>query len=45
MTTQVKKNFSPPIKIGKTKQVFGKNSFGETLGGGENKNTQTKVKN
>ena len=35
-----KKNFSPPIKIGKTKQVLGKN-----LGGGENKDRQTKLKN
>ena len=25
----------PPIKIGKTKQVLGKNSFRENLGGGE----------
>ena len=30
-----KKQISPPIKIGKTKHVLGKNSFGEKLGGGD----------
>ena len=34
-----KKNFSPPIKIGKKQKCFGKNSFGENLGGGEKKKT------
>ena len=28
-TTKVKKNFSPPIKIGKTKQVVGKKVLGK----------------
>ena len=39
-----KKNFSPPIKIGKTKHVWGKTVLGKNLGGGENKDTQTKLK-
>ena len=38
-------NFSHLIKIRNTKQVLGKNSFGENFGGGENKDTQTKLKN
>ena len=36
---RLKKQASPPIKIGKTKTSFGKNSFREKLGGGEKKNT------
>ena len=45
-TTKIKKkNFSPSIKIGKTKQVLEKNSFEENLGGGENKDAQTILKN
>ena len=39
------KKISPPIKIGKTKQVLGKTVLWKTLGGGENKDTQTKLKN
>ena len=34
-TTKVKKNFSPPIKIGKTKQVLGKTVFKKNKGGGD----------
>ena len=40
---RLKKNFSPPIKIGNTKQVLGKTVSGKTLGGGK-KNTQNKLK-
>ena len=36
---------SGKIRFLKNKTSFGKNSFGETLGGGENKDTQTKLKN
>ena len=36
---------SPPMKIGKTKKSYRKNSFGENLGGEKNKDTQTKLKN
>ena len=36
---RLNKNFSPPIKIGNTKQVLGKAVLGKTLGGGENKDT------
>ena len=32
---KVKKNSSPPIKIGKTKQVLGKTILGKNKGGGE----------
>ena len=35
------KQFQLPLN----KTSFGKNSFEETLGGGENKDTQTKLKN
>ena len=44
-TTKVKKNFSPPIKIGKTKHVLGKTTLGKIQEGGENKDTQTKLEN
>ena len=41
-TTKVKKkNSFPPIKIGKTKQVFGKTVLRKIQDGGINKNTQT----
>ena len=33
--TGKKKNISPPIKIGKTKQVVGKTVLGKNKGGGE----------
>ena len=39
------KNRLSPYKNRKNKTSFGKNSFGENLGGGENKDTQTKFKN
>ena len=39
---RLKKSFSP-YKNRKNKTSFGKNCFGETLGGGENKDTQTKL--
>ena len=38
--TKVKKKFSPPIKIGKTKQVLGKTVLGKNKGVGINKKTQ-----
>ena len=44
-TTKVKKKKFPPYKNKKNKTSFGKNSFGKYLGGGENKDTQTKLKN
>ena len=42
---QVLKTDFSPYKNWKNKTSFGKNSFGENLGGGENKDTQTKFKN
>ena len=33
--TKVKKKTSPPIKIGKTKQVLGKTVLGKNKGGGD----------
>ena len=44
-TCQILKTDSSPYKNRKNKTSFGKNSFGENLGGGENKDTQTKFKN
>ena len=41
---RLKTSFSP-YKNKKNKTSFEKNSFGENLGGGENKDTQTKLKN
>ena len=40
---RLKKLFSP-YKNRKNKTCFGKNCFGENLGSGENKDTQTKLK-
>ena len=44
-TTKVKKKLFSTYKNRKNKICFGKNSLGENLGGGENKDTQTKLKN
>ena len=41
---RLKTSFSP-YKNRKHKTSVGKNSFGENLGGGENKDPQTKLKN
>ena len=38
------KIFFSPYKNRKNKTCFEKNCFGENLGGGENKDTQTKLK-
>ena len=41
----LKKELFSPYKNRKNQTSFGKNSFGENLGGGENKDTQIKLKN
>ena len=44
-TTKVfKKKLFSPYKNRKNKTCFGKNNFGENLGGGENNDTQIKLK-
>ena len=42
-TTKVKKNFSPPIKIGKTKQVLGKTVLGKNKGSRDKENGTNQV--
>ena len=44
-TTKVKKKLFSPYKNRKNKTGFRKNNFWENLKGGENKDTQTKLKN